>query len=84
MSWAKPGKHGHAKAFIAGYDIFTDKRYEDSCPTSHNVDIPVVARREYSLIGISEDAYVSLLTPEGTTKEDLKLPEETDELRDVK
>jgi translation initiation factor 5A len=46
-STSKAGKHGHAKASIAGDDIFTGKRVEDSCPTSHNMEIPFVKKTEY-------------------------------------
>ena len=43
-STAKPGKHGSAKATIVGVDIFTAKKYEDSCPTSATVRVPVVSK----------------------------------------
>lgn len=43
-STAKPGKHGSAKASIVGVDIFTNKKYEDACPTSANVYIPTVTK----------------------------------------
>uniref|UniRef100_A0A804QZV5 Translation initiation factor 5A C-terminal domain-containing protein n=1 Tax=Zea mays TaxID=4577 RepID=A0A804QZV5_MAIZE len=39
--------------------------------------IPHVNRTEYQLIDISEDGFVSLLTSDGNTKDDLRLP--TDE-----
>jgi len=43
-STAKPGKHGSSKATIVGIDIFTNKKYEDACPTSTNVMVPNVNR----------------------------------------
>ena len=53
-----------------------EKKYEDIVPTSHNVDIPVVTRKEYSLLDISEDGFVSLMDPiTGEPKEDLRLPD---------
>jgi len=75
---AKTGKHGHAKATITGIDIFTGKKCEDSCPTSHNIDAPVVTRKEYTLVDIQNDGFVSLLTEDGDTKDDLSLPTEAD------
>lgn len=77
-STSKTGKHGHAKAHIVGLDIFTNKKYEDMCPTSHNMDVPIVTRQEYQVIGIDSDNFVNLLTDSGETKDDLRLPTDTD------
>merc|ERR1739845_10676 len=81
VSTSKTGKHGHAKASIIGVDIFTGKKYEDSVPTSHNVDCPNVTKTEYTLISIDE-GYVTLMDDDGEMREDLKLPE-LDDLQDV-
>lgn len=48
-STSKTGKHGHAKANIVGIDIFTQKKLEEMCPTSHNLDVPNVVRTEFSV-----------------------------------
>ncbi|KAG2322688.1 hypothetical protein Bca52824_015901 [Brassica carinata] len=78
VSTSKTGKHGHAKCHFVAIDIFTSKKLEDIVPSSHNCDVPHVNRVDYQLIDISEDGfYVSLLTDNGSTKDDLKLP--TDE-----
>ncbi|EMS51734.1 Eukaryotic translation initiation factor 5A-4 [Triticum urartu] len=77
VSTSKTGKHGHAKCHFVAIDIFTGKKLEDIVPSSHNCDVPHVNRTEYQLIDISEDGFVSLLTDNGNTKDDLKLP--TDE-----
>jgi len=78
ISISKTGKHGHAKAAITGIDIFTDKKYEDMCPTSHNMDVPNVARREFQLLDLDPDSgSVSVLTESGDTKDDLNLPRST-------
>eukprot|EP01027_Heterolobosea_sp_BB2_P020385 GEZU01029089.1.p1 GENE.GEZU01029089.1~~GEZU01029089.1.p1 ORF type:complete len:154 (-),score=60.90 GEZU01029089.1:156-617(-) len=74
ISTSKTGKHGHAKANIVAVDIFTGRKYEDVAPTSHNLDVPNVTREDFTLMDISSDGYVSLLTKDGDTKDDLKLP----------
>lgn len=76
ISTSKTGKHGHAKANITGVDIFTGKKYEDSCPTSHNVEVPNITRVEYQLLNVADDGQISLLTDSGETKEDLDLPKD--------
>merc|ERR1712226_657166 len=71
----KTGKHGRAKAHIVALDIFTGKKYEDLCPTSHNVEVPFVKRTEFQVLtsdgGTGE---VSLLQEDGSTKDDMNLP----------
>merc|ERR1712032_1513201 len=75
VSTSKTGKHGHAKAHIVALDIFTDKKYEDLCPTSHNVSVPIVKRTEYQLLNADpQSGEVSLLLESGETKDDLNLP----------
>ncbi|CAI8595601.1 unnamed protein product [Vicia faba] len=48
-------------------------KLEDVVPSSHNCDVPHVNRTDHQLIDISEDGFVSLLTDNGSTKDDLKL-----------
>lgn len=72
MSTSKTGKHGSAKVNLVGIDIFTAKKYEEICPSTHNMDVPVVSRAEYSLIDI-DDGFLSLMTNNGETKDDVKL-----------
>ncbi|KAG8526492.1 uncharacterized protein KY384_008692 [Bacidia gigantensis] len=75
MSTSKTGKHGHAKVHLTAYDIFTNKKLEELCPSTHNMDVPNVSRKEYPLIDISDDGYLSLMTDGGDTKDDIKIPE---------
>lgn len=75
MSTSKTGKHGHAKVHLVALDIFTGKKYEDLCPSTHNIDVPNVTRNDFQLIDISDDGFVTLMNDKGDTRQDLRLPE---------
>ena len=83
FSTAKTGKHGAAKAMVTGIDIFTAAKLECTFSTGDNVDAPVVNKTEYTLINIDDEGFVTLMTDAGETKEDLKLPEGDEWLKDV-
>ncbi|XP_071768488.1 eukaryotic translation initiation factor 5A-1-like [Centroberyx gerrardi] len=74
MSTSKTGKHGHAKVHLVGIDIFTQKKYEDICPSTHNMDVPNVGRKDYQVLDIV-DGFLSLLNDGGELREDIRCPE---------
>jgi len=74
-STSKTGKHGHAKVHMVGIDIFNGRKYEEICPSTHNMDVPNVKRTDYQLLDVTDEGFVSLMTQTGETKDDLRLPE---------
>jgi translation initiation factor 5A len=78
-STSKTGKHGHAKANITGVDIFTGRKYEDISPTSHNMLQPIVTRKDYQLVDIDEDGFVTMMDDKNDTRSDLRIDPSSDE-----
>jgi len=78
MSTSKTGKHGHAKVNLVAIDIFTAKKYEDICPSTHNMNVPKVNRSEWTLVDIDGEGFCTLMDEQGGQREDLKIPESAD------
>ena len=54
---------------------FPGKKLEDICPSTHNMEVPNVKRKDYQLIGMDDD-FLSLMDDSGDTRDDLKCPAE--------
>merc|ERR1712004_217750 len=69
MSTSKTGKHGHAKVSLVAVDLFTDRKYEDACPSTHNMEVPTVTRKDFQFVHLEEeDNYVRYLDDKGTIR----------------
>ncbi|EDQ85827.1 uncharacterized protein MONBRDRAFT_38662 [Monosiga brevicollis MX1] len=86
MSTSKTGKHGHAKVHLTAIDIFTGKKLEDICPSTHNMNVPNVRRTEYELVDIDDEGFMSLMTTDesGDTREDIQLDESSEIGQEIK
>merc|ERR1711973_129425 len=84
MSTSKTGKHGHAKVHMVALDIFDGKKYEDICPSTHNMECPTVKRTEYQLIDMDDEGFVTLMDDNGETRDDLQAtdPEVAKQIRE--
>lgn len=61
---------------LTPFQIFTHRKYEDSQPAHSTVDVPIVTKREYQLLNIEDDGFLSLFSYEdGETKDDVNVPE---------
>jgi translation initiation factor 5A len=69
---SKPGKHGPAKANIAGSDLFTGDRLVAHLPASHDIKVPLVKRQLYQLINI-DGRNTQLLDLQGNMREDVEI-----------
>ena len=64
------------KVNIVGRNIFDNTRLEMNVPSSSIVQVPVVTKKQYTLVDISEDMYVSMIDENSNVREDIKINEE--------
>ena len=69
---------------LVGIDIFTGRRDEYIRPTGHMIQVPKVTKKDYLVVNIEQDGYVTLLN-EDTCKvrSDLKLKKDAEITRRV-
>lgn len=75
---SKPGKHGSAKVRITARGLFDNRNREIVCPTSDNVEVPVIEKKTAQVLSISNDT-ANVMDDESYETFDLKIP---DELKD--
>ena len=77
MNMSKYGKHGHKKVHFIGLDLFTDRKYEDICRSTHNMEVPSLTRKDYQFLGVDREGFCSLFDETlGVQKQDLRLPDD--------
>lgn len=65
---------GHSKCTIVAQDLFNQKKFETILPSHHIAYVPIVNKADYTLLDITEDGFCTLLSDDGTTREDISLP----------
>merc|ERR1711916_295065 len=72
---SRPGKHGHAKKFVTGKCVLTDKKYTEIF-THHSVfKYFTMASETYTLCAITDDDYLELMDNDGEIISNIALPD---------
>ena len=56
--------------------LLDNKKYEDICPSTHNMECPIVKRTEYQLLDVDDEGFVTLMDDAGETRDDLRATDE--------
>ena len=54
---------------------FTGKKYETVIPGSSAIRVPIIIKKDYQLMAISDDNYLGLMDDKKDLREDFELPE---------
>ncbi|CAI5957727.1 unnamed protein product, partial [Closterium sp. NIES-65] len=65
---------GNKKCNFVGTDLFTKERWEEMAPYSHSVEVPKVNFSDYTVLDITSEGMLSLMSHTGDTRDDLPLP----------
>jgi translation initiation factor 5A len=64
---------------LIGIDIFTGRRYEDVRPSGHVIQVPNIRKKDYLVVNIDDDNYITLLNEDTcNVRSDMKLKEDSD------
>lgn len=69
----KASKHARRMIHLTGIDVFTGDKYEESCPSTQNMEVPCVEKRDYKLVNVVNDK-MCLMDDSGGQRDDLDLP----------
>ncbi|KAF8556720.1 translation initiation factor eIF-5A [Imleria badia] len=74
---SQTGEDGVTNVHLVGIDVCfssTSTWFEDTCPSTQNMDVPNVIRQEYTLENVG-NGFLSLMALNGVMKDDIKIPE---------
>ncbi|WVQ73643.1 hypothetical protein IAR50_003223 [Cryptococcus sp. DSM 104548] len=54
--------------------IFTDKQYQEESSATGHMLVPIVTQKEYQVIEISDDEFLSLMDANGNLQEPVRVP----------
>ena len=60
--------------WITGMDIFTREHYEAAYSQSDTLDEVITKRKEYQVMDVKENGFLTLMSEDGETRDDLSLP----------
>ena len=69
------GKHGHEKAGLVGIDLSIGTKCQENHPAYRYVDVLSVQRKQYRLLDVNDDGFVSPMSTDGDIRTDLKVSE---------
>ena len=71
------------KCRIVGFDIFTEEKHETGpLPADSTVATPIVSTFKWECLDVTDDGFVSLMTHDGDTREDIKLDDAAEDVKD--
>ena|SRR3989338_9095533 len=72
---SKPGKHGSTKCRIEAVGIIGNQKKIHMCPSSNNVEVPIIEKRNAQVLSVTEDT-ATVMDNETYETFDIKIPDE--------
>lgn len=74
---SEPGKHGHAKTTLTGFDIFTGKKHEETFTSSARQLLPIKVKYQVLSIDNDNNNKLSLIDEKDNLRDDIYLDKKT-------